>query len=223
MKYRSNAQWPAGTFPAEITPDVTTDGHDTAKQARGVLDNLNREGVGGHGEVLPVRTWVSERCNYCGGHGETTEDKPDGRHDVCEKCNQCSGTGWVELGKPNRAMKTAAEEAEWPDFIGSGTAIHRALDRNLQNIEKSNPNWVPAKYSAAFWTQARFDYRTAPRKKRLKAARRERRRIYREWELTRAAVDVMHAVAVREPKLRTLGAARSLISGGMPWGIGMGR
>jgi hypothetical protein len=48
--WNSGAQWPDGT--------VSKDGHDTEEAAKAVCSRLEREGWGGEGRVLPIRTWV---------------------------------------------------------------------------------------------------------------------------------------------------------------------
>lgn len=53
-KYQSNAEWPD-----ETGIGITTDTHYSYEAASGVCDILEEEGLGGDGEVFPLRTWVS--------------------------------------------------------------------------------------------------------------------------------------------------------------------
>lgn len=56
MKYKSFAQWPQGTFPADN--DLTSDTHDTLDQAEGVCKLLRTNGAGGERLIYPRGTWT---------------------------------------------------------------------------------------------------------------------------------------------------------------------
>lgn len=51
-RWTSNAEWPCQSQP-------TTDEHDTREQALAVCAALERKGMGGDGEIFPLRTWIA--------------------------------------------------------------------------------------------------------------------------------------------------------------------
>lgn len=63
MSWTSNAQWPEGSICQRRANDKTTDFHDTEAQARAVCRMLERDGLGGEGNVFPLRTWVEDTSN----------------------------------------------------------------------------------------------------------------------------------------------------------------
>ncbi len=54
-RFKSIAEWPSDS-------DVgrSEDEHDTRRQAEAVCERLERDGLGGMGQVFPLRTWVEE-------------------------------------------------------------------------------------------------------------------------------------------------------------------
>ena len=49
--WTSNAQWPAGSLPYRPAKDKTIDWHYTQPAAQAVCNMLERDGLGGEGEV----------------------------------------------------------------------------------------------------------------------------------------------------------------------------
>ncbi|MGE4191827.1 MAG: hypothetical protein AB7E51_00410 [Pseudodesulfovibrio sp.] len=58
-KYTSNAEWP-DSVAGMCKPNISTDTHPSREHAQAVCDRLQKEGLGGEGEVYPIRTWVEE-------------------------------------------------------------------------------------------------------------------------------------------------------------------
>lgn len=56
-KFKSKAQWPAIVAVCHGA-SISEDTHDTYEQARAVCDMLERDGLGGDGDIFPVSTWV---------------------------------------------------------------------------------------------------------------------------------------------------------------------
>ena len=55
MIWTSNAKWPVHN---RHSLEVSTDRHETKKQAEAVCASLKRDGLGGEGKVFPLMTWV---------------------------------------------------------------------------------------------------------------------------------------------------------------------
>lgn len=60
MKYTSNAQWSWGVYRGMDGSGITSDTHETRKEAEHICRALEREGFGGDPSKRPLRTWVSE-------------------------------------------------------------------------------------------------------------------------------------------------------------------
>jgi len=54
--WQSFSKWPAGTCPGDISSDL----HDSEKDAKEVCIMLTRRGFGCDGKVFPLKTWVEK-------------------------------------------------------------------------------------------------------------------------------------------------------------------
>ena len=59
-EWTSNAQWPEGSFKRTCSGQKSTDFHLTEAAAKAVCNMLERDGLGGEGEIFPLRTWVAK-------------------------------------------------------------------------------------------------------------------------------------------------------------------
>lgn len=60
FKYKSLAQWPAGTVYVGNTDNITEDFHYSETEAKGVCRALEKTGFGGDGKIFPVKTWTEK-------------------------------------------------------------------------------------------------------------------------------------------------------------------
>lgn len=59
-RFRSHAQWPKGAVRQQRAANHTTDGHETEAAAQAVCRMLERDGLGGEGEIFPLKTWTED-------------------------------------------------------------------------------------------------------------------------------------------------------------------
>lgn len=59
-KFTSNAKWPENKYTKLLAFDnyITSDKHETAEQAQAVCEALEKDGLGGEGNVYPSETYV---------------------------------------------------------------------------------------------------------------------------------------------------------------------
>lgn len=60
MRFVSHAKWPIGLHSQPGMVSITTDNHETRKEAEAVCRLLERKGYGGNETWFPERTWVTE-------------------------------------------------------------------------------------------------------------------------------------------------------------------
>ena len=59
-KYTSNAQWPDCVHASHRADNVSTDTHDTRRDAEIICNILMKQGFGGDRSIRPLRVWVEE-------------------------------------------------------------------------------------------------------------------------------------------------------------------
>ena len=59
-RFISHAQWPKGSIVQKRANDCTCDWHFTYASAKAVCNMLERDGLGGEGNIFPIKTWIED-------------------------------------------------------------------------------------------------------------------------------------------------------------------